>query len=101
MVPLLFACLLVAVSGMLLRAARVAAPPGRARPGAAAWLLWLHHRLAAARTRSGWVPARPRLAARDGRTRSIGSFVAAQAYAAPVPASVPEFYPLMIIWPAR
>ena len=92
--PLLFACLLVAVSGMLLRAVRVAAPLV-ALIQVALLAFWMHHRLAGAEALGGFLPTPDSVRAMaDAVDRS---FVAAQTFSAPVPASVPEFYPLMII----
>ena len=92
--PLLVACLLVAVSGMLLRAVRVAAPLV-ALIQVALLTVWLHHRLAGAEALAGYLPTPDSVRAMADAVER--SFVAAQTFSAPVPASVPEFYPLMII----
>ncbi|NUR06937.1 MAG: transglutaminase domain-containing protein [Nocardioidaceae bacterium] len=94
MVPILFGCLLVAVTGMLLRSARLPAVLV-ALVQVAVVLLWLHHRLAGSEALLGWLPTPESLRAMGDAFAA--SSTAAQAYAAPVPRSVPEFYPLMII----
>jgi transglutaminase-like putative cysteine protease len=94
MSPLLFAVLLVAISGMLLRAVRVSAPLV-ALAQIALLAVWLHHRLAGPEALGGFLPTPHSLsAAADAIHRS---YIAAQTFSAPVPASVPEFYPLMIL----
>jgi transglutaminase-like putative cysteine protease len=94
MVPLFGACLIVAVSGMLLRTARLPAVVV-ALIQTLLVLLWLHHRLAAGDALLGWLPTPASLHA---MAQAIAdSSAAAQAYAAPVPRSVPEFYTLMIL----
>jgi transglutaminase-like putative cysteine protease len=94
MVPVLAACILVAVSGMLLRSARL---PAVLVVLAQLLLLaaWLHHSWAGAQALGGWIPTGDSL-------RQVGITVreasaAAQAYAAPVPKSVPQFYPVMVL----
>ena len=94
MVPILGGCIIVAVVGMLLRGARLPAV-AVALVQVLVVMLWLNHRLAAdlSRRRLG---ADPGLGARAARcVRRLGRRL--QAYAAPVPQSVPEFYPLIIL----
>jgi transglutaminase-like putative cysteine protease len=94
MVPILGGCLIVAVVGMLLRGARLPAV-AVALVQVLVVMLWLDHRVAADLTLGGWVPTPDSLRALFG---AFGDSVAAStAYAAPVPKSVPEFYPLMIL----
>jgi len=95
MVPLASACLLVAVLGAVLRAVRVPALLV-ALVQVVVLLLWLEHRLAPpTAVLGGWFP--------DGDTlRAFGvglheAASAAQIYASPVPESVPQFYPLLIL----
>jgi transglutaminase-like putative cysteine protease len=91
--PILGGCLLVAVSGALLRSARV---PSLLVVGGqlVVLLLWLTHRWAAEQALGGWIPTPSSV---DGIGTVLNtSAIAAQAYAAPVPKDVPEFYPLMI-----
>ncbi len=58
-------------------------------------MLWLNHRLAADLSVGGWVPTPDSVRA---MLAAFGdSVVASNAYAAPVPQSVPEFYPLIIL----
>ncbi len=94
LVPILGGCLLVAVVGMLLRGMRLPAVV-TALVQVLVVLLWLNHREAGALAFGGWVPTP------DSVRALLGSFhesvVASQAYAAPVPKSVPEFYPLLIL----
>ncbi len=89
MVPLLGACLIVAVGGMAMRSARVPAPLVAAGQ-VLLLLLWLHHRLA-----GGWLPTPSSVGVALDAVRQSG--VAAQTFAAPVPVSVPEFYPLLVV----
>ncbi|QWZ10347.1 DUF3488 and transglutaminase-like domain-containing protein [Nocardioides panacis] len=94
MVPILGACLMVAVLGMLLRMLRLPAFVV-ALAQLVLVLLWLNHREAAALSFGGWVPTPSSV---QELFAAFGdSVVASQAYAAPVPKSVPEFYPLMIL----
>ena len=94
MVPLFGACLLVAVSGALLRSARLPAVLV-----ALAQLLvlavWLHHRWAAADAWAGWVPTAESLATLN-ETLAL-AVDAAQSYVAPIPKSVPQFAPLLVV----
>ncbi|HET7387957.1 MAG TPA: DUF3488 and transglutaminase-like domain-containing protein [Nocardioidaceae bacterium] len=94
LVPLFGGCLLVAVLGMLLRSARV--------PAVLVLLvqlvvvgLWLDHLWAAGPALGGWIPTPDSIrAALD----TIGDGVrAAQAYAAPVPKTVPHFDAVMVL----
>jgi transglutaminase-like putative cysteine protease len=89
MVPLLGACLIVAVGGMVMRSARVPAVVVAAGQ-VVLLLLWLHHRLT-----GDWVPTPSTVGTALDAVRQAG--VAAQTFAAPVPVSVPEFYPLLIV----
>ncbi|MGN6129605.1 MAG: transglutaminaseTgpA domain-containing protein, partial [Nocardioidaceae bacterium] len=94
LVPLLGGCLLVALAGTLLRAARVPAPLvllGQVVVVAG----WLHHRWAADLALGGWLPTGASLE-RVSATLSQ-SVAAAGQYAAPVPKSVPAFAPIMIL----
>jgi transglutaminase-like putative cysteine protease len=94
MVPILGGCILVAVVGMLLRGARLPAVVV-ALVQVLVVLLWLDHRFAGDLAIGGWVPTPASVAALfDAFGESV---VASQAYAAPVPTSVPEFYPLIIL----
>lgn len=94
MSPLLLAVLLVAVSGMLLRAVRIAAPLV-ALAQIVLLAAWMHHRLAAPEALGGFLPTPDSVRAMAHAIER--SYVAAQTFSAPVPASVPEFYPLMIL----
>jgi transglutaminase-like putative cysteine protease len=91
--PLLFGCLLVAVTGMLLRSARVPALLV-ALAQAVMLLLWLQHRFVGGTTLAG-LPTPDSVRAMTDVLREAG--FAAQAYSSPVPRSVPEFYPLLIV----
>ena len=94
MVPILGGTILVALTGMLLRSARVPAVLV-ALAQVVVVLVWLNHREAATASLGGWIPTPDSLRA---LMSSFGdSVTASQAYAAPVPQSVPEFYPLMIL----
>ena len=94
MVPILGACLMVAVLGMTLRMLRLPAVLV-ALAQLVLVLVWLNHREAAALSLGGWVPTPSSVRA---LVDAFGdSVLASQAYAAPVPQSVPEFYPLMIL----
>ena len=94
LVPLLGGCLTVAVVGMLLRTFRVNALLV-ALAQVVVVLLWLVHREAGDLSVLGWLPT----PASVGRLLdALGdSATASQSYAAPVPKTVPEFYPLMIL----
>ena len=94
MVPILGACLMVAVLGMALRMLRLPAVVV-ALAQLVLVLLWLNHREAAALSLGGWVPTPSSV--RELLAAFGDSVLASQAYAAPVPQSVPEFYPLMIL----
>ena len=92
--PIFGACLLVALTGMLLRSARV--PALLVLAGELVVLfLWLQHRWVADAALGGWIPTGDSLRA-FGETLSQ-SVKASQAYAAPVPHTVPQFYPIMIV----
>jgi transglutaminase-like putative cysteine protease len=92
--PLLFGCALVAVSGMLLRPLRVPAVLVAAIQVVLV-LLWLHIKLVGDEALGGLVPT-------PGSVHALlrvfhDSSVAAQTFSSPVPASVPIFYPLLIL----
>ena len=93
-VPLLGGCLMVAVVGMLMRTARIPALLV-ALAQVVVVLLWLHHRLAGDLAVAGWIPDPTSIRATVIAINNSG--LVAQAYAAPVPRSVPEFYPLLIL----
>ena len=94
MVPILGGCIIVAVVGMVLRGARLPAV-AVALLQVLVVMLWLNHRLAAELSVGGWVPTPDSVRA---VLAAFGdSVVASNAYAAPVPQSVPEFYPLIIL----
>jgi transglutaminase-like putative cysteine protease len=94
LVPLMGGCLLVALGGVLLRSARL--PPAVVLLGQAlVLLLWLQHRLVPDAALGGVVPT-------PGSVRALVEAVntaalASQSYAAPVPATAVEFYPLLIV----
>jgi transglutaminase-like putative cysteine protease len=94
LLPVLGACLLVAVAGMVLRSARVPAVLV-ALAQVLLVLVWLQHRLAAGAALGGLIPTPGSVRAMVTALHDSG--VAAQTYSAPVPASVPEFYPLLIL----
>ena len=94
LVPLFGVGLLVAATGMLLRSARV--PSLLTALGQAGVVaLWLHHRWAEDLALGGWIPTDESMARFGEVLRD--SVTAAQSYAAPVSASVPEIYPLLIV----
>ncbi len=94
LVPLLGGCLLVAVTGMLLRATR--APALLVLLGQVAVVAtWLHHLWAADLAWAGWFPTGASLQQAAGTLQQ--SVVAAGQYAAPVPKSVTAFSPIMIL----
>ena len=94
LVPILGGCLLVAIVGMLARGLRTPAVV-TALVQVMVVLLWLNLREAASHAIGGWVPTP------DSVRVLLGAFndsvLASNAYAAPVPKSVPEFYPLLIL----
>jgi len=93
-VPLLFVVLLVAATGVTLRAVRVPAALV-ALAQLALLALWLLHRLGGATEIGGVVPTPDTLHAFvDALDDAV---TASRSYAAPVPASVPEFHPLLIV----
>jgi transglutaminase-like putative cysteine protease len=95
MVPLASACLLVAVLGAVLRAGRVPAVLV-ALVQVVVLLLWLQHRLAPPTAAlGGWLPDSETLQSFGAGLRASES--AAQTYSSPVPESVPQFYPLLIL----
>ncbi|HET7690323.1 MAG TPA: DUF3488 and transglutaminase-like domain-containing protein [Nocardioidaceae bacterium] len=91
--PLAIGCALVAVTGALLRSARL--HPALVVMGQLVVLgLWLNHRFAADAALAGWLPTADSIrACLDVLSASTD---AAQSYAAPVPDSVPEFPPILI-----
>jgi transglutaminase-like putative cysteine protease len=94
LVPCLGACLMVAVTGMLLRSARVPTllvPLGQL----AVLVLWLNHTWAGDLMLGGWIPT-PSSMEEVGLRIQDGS-AAAQGYAAPVPESVPQIHALLIV----
>lgn len=92
--PILFGSLLIALSGMLLRAARA---PLLVVPLVQVLVLgaWLHNRWAGELALLGWVPTRDSV---GQVVETIGlSVTAARDYASPVPASVNDFPPVLIL----
>jgi len=90
LVPLFFACLLVAVVGMLLRSAHLH-PLLVAVAQVAALLLWLNLLWAGSASLAGWLPTGASLhqvAVTLGQSMSVS-----QHYAAPVPKDVSGFFP--------
>ncbi len=94
LVPILGGVVLVAASGLVLRAGRLPAVVVLLLQVVVV-LVWLHHRFAAPYAVAGWVPTGTSLQAMLDVIVESGS--AAQSYSAPVPRSVPEFYPLMVV----
>ncbi|HZJ04909.1 MAG TPA: DUF3488 and transglutaminase-like domain-containing protein [Nocardioidaceae bacterium] len=94
LIPTLGACLIVAVSGMLLRSARV--PNLLTALGQVALLfVWLNRTWAGDLMYGGWVPTSESFARVVARIEA--GVQAAQAYAAPVPENAPAIYALLII----
>ena len=94
LVPALTICFIVAVSGMLMRSARVHTlliPFGQL----ALLLLWLNRTWAADVSLGGWIPTPESL--RELTSRLAEGTAAAQAYAAPVPETVPVIHALFIV----
>ena len=94
LVPLFFACLLVAVVGMLLRSAHLH-PLLVAVAQVAMLLLWLNHLWAGSASFAGWLPTGASLdqvAATLGQSMSVS-----QHYSAPVPKDVSGFFPAVIL----
>ena len=94
LVPGLGACLMVAVSGMLMRSARVPTllvPLGQV----AVLTIWLNRTWAGGLTLGGWIPTPSSM--REVGLRVQDGVAAANAYAAPVPDSVPQIYALLIV----
>ena len=94
MVPLAGAAVLVAVTGALLRSARLPAVVvllGQTVVVAG----WLHHRWAGDEATVGWLPNGDSISATV--TVFANASEIARAYAAPVPASVEAFAPLLIV----
>ena len=94
LVPVLVACLGVAVLGMLLRAAALSAPLVLLVQ-AVVVLGWLHHRWAGGEALGGWLPTGDSLGRFEATLQA--SVQASQSFAAPVPASVPALYPMLIL----
>jgi transglutaminase-like putative cysteine protease len=92
--PLFVGCAIVAVSGALLRAARLH-PILVLLAQVAVVALWLNHRIAAEASILGWLPTPQSI--RDAVDAFAASLDAAQSYTAPVPASVLEFWPLLVV----
>ena len=94
LVPIFGGCVLVAVTGMLLRATRLPALVV-ALAQVVVLALWLHHRWAGGVALGGWLPSG---ASVDQVVETLrASAVAAGQYAAPIPKTVPQFYPLMVL----
>lgn len=94
LVPCLGACLMVAVSGMLMRSARVPVllvPLGQV----AVLTIWLNRTWAGDLTLGGWIPTSASM--NEVGLRVQDGVTAANAYAAPVPESVPQIYALLIV----
>lgn len=91
--PLAIGCALVAVTGALLRSARLH-PVLVVLAQLAVIALWLNHRFAADAALAGWFPTADSI--RASLDVLSASADAAQAYAAPVPDSVPSFPPILI-----
>lgn len=94
MVPLVLGCLLVAVTGIALRSSGLPALLVLLMQ-TVVLLLWLQSRLAPDAALGGLVPTPESLRALV-EVANV-SATASQSYAAPVPASAPEFYPLLIL----
>ncbi|MEP7090762.1 MAG: DUF3488 and transglutaminase-like domain-containing protein [Nocardioidaceae bacterium] len=94
MVPLFGACALVAVSGMLLRSARLPAPVVLGLQ-VVLTALWLQHRLAGDAALGGLVPTPDSVRAMASAVHD--AVAASRTYSAPVPVSAPEFYPLLVL----
>jgi transglutaminase-like putative cysteine protease len=92
MIPILDVCMLVALSGMLLRAAHLPALVVVAGQVVVV-VLFFNHEWAGAQALGGWLPTGDSLAAVQKAISD--SATAAQSYAAPVPRTVPQFDPLM------
>ena len=94
LVPTLSGCFIVAVSGMLLRSARV--PTLLVPLGQVALLgIWLSHRWALELTLFDWVPTPDAL--REVALRVQEGVEAAQVFPAPVPDSEPQIHALLIV----
>ncbi len=94
LVPIFSGCLLVAVSGMLLRVTRLPAVLV-AVAQVVLLALWLDHRWAGAEAWGGWVPTGGSLHQAVATVHEAA--IAAGQYAAPIPKSVPQFDPLMVV----
>ncbi len=94
LVPLLGACVLVAVVGMLLRSAH-AHPVLVVLAQLVVLLLWLDHAWAGAEAVGGWLPTARSL---HGVAAALGhSMAVSQQYAAPVPRGVHGLYPALVL----
>ncbi|HET6627302.1 MAG TPA: DUF3488 and transglutaminase-like domain-containing protein [Nocardioidaceae bacterium] len=94
LVPCLGACFMVAVSGMVMRSGRVPAllvPLGQV----AVLLVWLNRTWAGDLTVAGWIPTPSSM--HEVGLRIQDGVAAANGYAAPVPASVPQIHALLIV----
>ena len=94
LMPIAAACLLVALLGTLLRAARLPAVAVVATQ-ALVIVLWLQQGYGGVGGLAGFVPTPSSLQATIDTVAEAS--LAAQSFAAPVPASAPQFYPLMIV----
>jgi transglutaminase-like putative cysteine protease len=94
LIPALVGVLLVAVSGMLMRSARVPVlliPLGQL----ALVVAWLSHRWAPAESWLGWIPTGDTI--REIGFRIDAGATAAQEYAAPIPESAPQIHALLLV----
>ena len=94
LVPLAFGAVLVAVSGLLLRAARLHAVLVLLAQMLIVFL-WLHHLLAEPEATWGWLPNPTSI--ETVRLAFVDAAEVARSYAAPVPAEATAFAPLMIV----
>ncbi len=94
LVPVLVGCGLVAMSGALLRSARLH-PAVVALAQTALVAVWLNHRFASDSAMLGWLPTPTSL--RDSLDVLAASVDAAKSYAAPVPESVTALPPVLIM----
>ena len=94
LVPLAFGAVLVAVSGLLLRAARLHAVLVLLAQMMIVFL-WLHHLLAEPEATWGWLPNPTSI--ETVRLAFVDAAEVARSYAAPVPAEATAFAPLMIV----
>ena len=92
--PIFGACFLVAVTGMLLRSVRLH-PLLVLLAEVVVLATWLHHRWAGDLALGGWLPTGDSIQMVATTLREAG--VAAGQFAAPIPKTVPQFYPLPIL----